>query len=245
MSEAILRGLDDGVLQITLNRPHRRNAFTRAMLTELAAALREAAADERVRIVVLTGAGGAFCSGADLDEQPEKGDFLAWHRRVSEQVHPVARAIEALDRPVIAAVDGAAVGAGMDFALMCDIRIASDRARFAQTYVDHGLVPGNGGAYLLPRIVGQQRALELLWTGRFVDAEEALRWGLVLAVHEEESFADEVHRFAAALAAKPTAAVAGIKRLVRSGTRSALPDALSAAAAELAVAVVARQSSGG
>ncbi|MFF3566575.1 enoyl-CoA hydratase-related protein [Nocardia jiangxiensis] len=136
---------------------------------------------------------------------------------------------------MIAAVDGVAVGAGMDMALACDIRLASDRARFSEAYVRVGLIPGDGGAHLLPRIVGQARALELLWTGRFVDAYEALELGLVLSVHTPEELTAESARLCRRLADGPPLAVQAIKRLVRQGEYTDFRTSLSMVAAEQAV----------
>lgn len=190
--------VDDGIATILLNRPHRKNAFTLAMLDDWAEALRSARADPAVRVVLVTGAGGAFCAGVDLDDFAEIGSTLARQEVLTQRVHRVAAAALELDKPLIAAVDGVAVGAGMDMALACDIRLASGRARFSEAYVRVGLIPGDGGAHLLPRIVGQARALELLWTGRFVEADEALQLGLVLSVHSPEALAEEATRLSPA-----------------------------------------------
>jgi enoyl-CoA hydratase/carnithine racemase len=183
--------VENGVATILLNRPHRKNAFTLDMLDTWADSLRCARTDPQVRVILVTGAGGAFCAGVDLDDLAEVTTTLARQEVLSQRVHRVAAAALELDKPLIAAVDGVAVGAGMDMALACDIRLASDRAGFSEAYVRVGLVPGDGGAYLLPRIVGQARALELLWTGRFVDAHEALDLGIVLSVHPPEQLAEE------------------------------------------------------
>jgi enoyl-CoA hydratase/carnithine racemase len=215
----------DHVATITLNRPHRKNAFTTAMVDAWADALVAAGADEQVRAIVVTGAGGAFCSGVDLAEfkgaprsPAQEKSFLAGH------VHRVARAVEALDKPLIAAVDGAAVGAGMDMALMCDYRVGSPSARLAEAYIRIGLVPGDGGCWLLPRIVGRSRALRMLWTGEFVNAAEARALGIL-----DEVAGDALARareFAAQVAAQPPLAVAMIKRAVRQGAHQDLLAAL-------------------
>ncbi|MEV0104792.1 enoyl-CoA hydratase/isomerase family protein [Nocardia sp. NPDC050799] len=176
--------ITDGIATILLNRPHRKNAFTLEMLDHWAAALRSARTDPQVRVVLVTGADGAFCAGVDLDDFAEITSTLGRQEVLRDRVHRVAAAALDLDKPLIAAVDGVAVGAGMDMALACDIRLASTRARFSEAYVRVGLIPGDGGAHLLPRIVGQARALELLWTGRFVEAEEARALGLVLSLHD-------------------------------------------------------------
>ncbi|MGP3737525.1 enoyl-CoA hydratase/isomerase family protein (plasmid) [Streptomyces sp. GDS52] len=212
---------DHGVGLIRLNRPDRHNAFTFAMIDDWADALTSAARDDRVRAVVLTAAGRSFCSGVDLDElNGVDRTPLARRRMLTDRVHKVAYAVDALDKPLIAAVNGAAVGAGMDMALMCDIRFAGRSARFSEGYVKVGLVPGDGGCHYLPRIVGTARALELLWTGDFVDAEEALRLGIVTRVHEDGELLDETLAFARRLAAGPPVALAAIKRAVHQGLRA-------------------------
>jgi hypothetical protein len=159
---------DRGVSVITLNRPQVGNAFTFDMLDAWAGALRNAARDPDVRAIVLTGAGGAFCSGVDLAEIKKIEDTPIAHKRMmTKMVYQVAEAAEDLDKPLIAAVNGSAVGAGMDMALMCDMRFVSRKARFSEGYIRVGLVPGDGGCYYLPRIVGEAKALELLLTGDF------------------------------------------------------------------------------
>ncbi|KWX21294.1 enoyl-CoA hydratase [Mycolicibacterium wolinskyi] len=225
----------DGVGTILLNRPHRKNAFTLDMLDRWAEALRSARTDPDVRVVLVTGAGGAFCSGVDLDDFAEITTTLGRQQVLQDRVHRVAAAALDLDKPLIAAVDGVAVGAGMDMALACDLRLASTRARFSEGYVRVGLIPGDGGAHLLPRIVGQARALELLWTGRFVEADEALSLGLVLSLHSPADFPAAVGDLCRRLAAGPPVAIRAIKRLVRNGERVDFLTSLSMVAAEQAV----------
>ncbi|SFT00328.1 enoyl-CoA hydratase/isomerase family protein [Saccharopolyspora flava] len=225
----------DGIGTILLNRAHRKNAFTLEMLDQWAAALREARTDDTVRVVLVTGSQGAFCAGVDLDDFAQITSTLDRQEVLQNRVHRVAAAALELDKPLIAAVDGVAVGAGMDMALGCDLRLASTRARFSEGYVRVGLIPGDGGAHLLPRIVGQARALELLWTGRFVDAQEALDLGLVLSVHPPEEFPEAVHSLCRSLADGPPVAIRAIKRLVRNGERADFMSSLSMAAAEQAV----------
>lgn len=234
--------IDEGIATILLNRPHRRNAFTLDMLDTWSEALRSARTDPDVRVVMITGADGAFCSGIDLDNFAEFTSTLERQQVLTQRVHRVAAAAMELDKPLIAAVDGVAVGAGMDMALACDLRLASDRTRFSEGYVRVGLVPGDGGAHLLPRIVGEQRALELLWTGRFVEAQEALDLGIVLAVYPAADLAAEAEALCRQLADGPPVAIRAIKRLVRQGEKSDLLTSLSMAAAEQAVVQSTRDS---
>lgn len=203
----------DGVGQIVLNRPHRKNAFTFEMLTEWARFIEEAQHNSDIRVVTVTGAGGAFCAGVDLDGfASERSTPYSDKSMLTDRVHLVARAVDRFDKPYIAGVSGVAVGAGMDMALMADIRIASASARMSEGYIKVGLLPGDGGCYFLPRLVGKAKALELLWTGDFVSSSEALDMGLVNHVHPDEQFDDELHRFAARLAAAPPLAIRMIKR---------------------------------
>jgi enoyl-CoA hydratase/carnithine racemase len=228
--------VDEHVATITLNRPDRRNAFTLEMIDAWAEALRAAQRDPAVRAVVLTGAGGAFCAGVDLEVFADRERTpLAEKRLLDERVHQVAFAADALSKPYLAAVNGVAVGAGMDMALMCDIRFAARSARFSEGYVRVGLVPGDGGCYYLPRIVGTAAALDLLWTGRFVDAAEARDIGLVSAVHDDDALAEAAHAYAARLAAMPPVAVALIKRSVRDASRHDLRTALDLISSHQAV----------
>ncbi|WP_229759018.1 enoyl-CoA hydratase/isomerase family protein [Peterkaempfera bronchialis] len=194
----------DRVATILLNRPHRKNAFTLDMVDAWADLLLRAGDDPEVRVIVVTGAGGAFCSGIDLGDLTgqERGP-LAQKEMLTGRVHRVARALEQIDKPVIAAVPGAAVGAGMDMALMCDLRFAGRGARFGESYVNVGLVPGDGGCWLLPRIVGTSKALHLLWTGEFIDAEQALGIGLVEEVVDDDKLPEFVHAYAVRLAGQP------------------------------------------
>ena len=210
------------VALITLNRPERLNALSEGMTRSIAQAFRDAQADDEVRVVVVTGAGRGFCSGADLRQrslaegrdQPE-GELakIAQRRYNLRGIHASARAVQALDKPYIAAVNGAAAGAGMDLASMADIRFAGSEAKFTQAFTKVGIVAGDGGGYYLPRIVGMAQALELLWTSRLIDAQEALSIGYVSRVIEAEKLLPETLEFAQEIAAAPPIAVQYIKQL--------------------------------
>jgi enoyl-CoA hydratase/carnithine racemase len=235
----------DGVATITMHRPERMNAFTDVMLREWSHALENARLDPDVRAVILTGEGRGFSAGADLrgglaisaqasgGGPPSAADRRNWLR---DGVHYVPRAVQLLDKPYIAAVNGAAVGAGMDMASMADIRIASDAAKFAMSYVKVGLVPGDGGCYLLPRIVGVAKALELIWTGDFIDAEEALRIGYVTKVVPAEELRQTARDFALRLAAGPAVAMQLAKRLVYRGLTADWQEAFEQANSAMAIA---------
>lgn len=178
----------DQVATIRLNRPAQRNAFTLPMVDEWAERLAEAQRDHRVHVIVVTGTGEGFCSGIDLSwlDDTEQSP-LERKQTLTDHIHRVPLALETIDKPVIAAVNGAAVGAGLDMALMCDLRLASTTARMAMSYVKVGLVPGDGGCWLLPRLIGLPRALELLWTGDTITAEHAERLGMVNSVHPRKT----------------------------------------------------------
>jgi enoyl-CoA hydratase/carnithine racemase len=227
----------DGIGTILLNRPHRKNAFTMDMIDVWAEALREARTDPDVRVVVLTGAGDAFCSGVDLDRRDGAAPPTPLQRKESltERIHRIPYALEDLDKPVIAAINGVAVGAGMDMALMCDMRIMARSARLSEGYVRVGLVPGDGGCYYLPRLVGTAKALELLLTGDFIDAEEAGRLGIANHVVDDADLADAVATLARKIADGPPVAIRTIKRAVYQSARSDLRTALDLISSHMAV----------
>ncbi|WP_236794248.1 enoyl-CoA hydratase/isomerase family protein [Amycolatopsis sp. GM8] len=213
------------VATITLNRPDRKNALTIDMLGDWVRALLDAQADNAIRAIVVTGAADAFCSGIDLEVLAEHGNDPVWVKQaLTRHVHQVALTLEQVDKPVIAAIPGAAVGAGMDMALLCDYRIASPAATFSEGYIRVGAVPGDGGCWLLPRVVGTSRALRLLWTGESVPAEQALALGIVDELTDDPLAA--AAEFAELLANRPPLAVQVIKRAVRQGARHDLPTAL-------------------
>jgi enoyl-CoA hydratase/carnithine racemase len=220
--QEILYEVENHVATITLNRPESLNAFTDVMLGEWTDALQMAQRDADVWVVVVTGAGRGFSSGGNVKGFAAAADQEAppLHTRRDHMrygVHRVPRAVAQLDKPYIAAVNGPAAGAGMDMASMADIRIASDRAKFVMSYVNMGLVTGDGGAYFLPRIVGVAKAYELMWGGEPFDAQEALRIGYVNYVVPHEEFSQFVKAYAGKFANKPPVAVQLIKRAVRKG----------------------------
>jgi 2-(1,2-epoxy-1,2-dihydrophenyl)acetyl-CoA isomerase len=215
MTEPLIFTVEEHIALLTLNRPDKRNAFTTQMLDLWAEALTECQHRPDIRVVVVTGAGQAFCAGGDIEEMQQRLSSPPLdHKRFLESVHRVPLTLAAMDKPVIAAVNGAAMGAGMDMALACDIRFASINARFAASYVRMGLAPGDGGAYFLPRLVGVAKALELLWTGDAIDAEKAEQLGIVNRVLPEEELMPYTREFAARLARGPEVAIRLTKRAV-------------------------------
>lgn len=240
--EAILYDVQDRIATITLNRPERMNAFSETLLGEWADAIRRAAEDEGVRVVIVTGAGRAFCAGADLRATGEEDRVLMADRNAGERrnslrytVHRVPQALQYLDKPYIAAINGAAVGAGMDMASQADIRIASDGARFGMSYANVGLIPGDGGAWLLPKLVGLQRALDMIWSGDLFDAATALEVGYVLKVVPHDDLMADTRAYAERLAAGPPIALQLAKRLVYRSLTQTFPEGLEAAQAAMTI----------
>jgi len=214
---------EGAVLTVTLNRPDVLNAFNASMHKELAAALRDGG-DPAVRAVVLTGAGRGFCVGQDLTEFRESpGDIGS---RLRENYHPNVLAIRRLEKPVIAAVNGAAAGAGLSIACACDIRLAADSASFVPAFINIGLIPDSGGSYFVTRLLGYARAFEWMTSGRKLSAAEAHAWGLVSEVVESEQLAGRSAEVAAQLAAMPTRGVGMTKQLFDRAATSALQEQL-------------------
>ena len=210
----ILFERDQGVARLTLNRPEVLNSFNRAMARELYRALETIAGDETVRSVLLTGAGRAFCAGQDLAEAsprpdgslPDLGDF------VREGYNPIILALRTLEKPIVCAVNGVAAGAGANLALACDIVLASSDASFIQSFAKIGVIPDSGGTFMLPRIVGLQRASALAMLAEKVGAQQAYEWGMVYRVVEAPGLAEAAWTIAAQLATQPTRGLGLIKR---------------------------------
>src|ERR687898_2513004 len=193
-------GREGGVLTITLNRPKVLNALTRETQKQLVGALKDARADD-VRAVVLTGAGRGFCVGQDLTEFREGADDIS--ERLRANYHPTVLAIRSLEKPVIAAVNGAAAGAGLSLACACDLRIAADGATFVPAFINIGLVPDGGGTYFIARLLGPARAFEWMSSGRQLTAARAHAWGLVNEVVDDEELPSRVAEVADAFASLP------------------------------------------
>ncbi len=232
----LLYEVKDRVATITLNRPDKLNAFTGPMIERWAASLHEAQHDPHVNVVVVTGAGKAFCSGGDVGRMREgEPTPLDNKNGLWERIHNVPKTLEAMDKPVIAMVNGVAVGAGMGMSLMCDVRIVSDTARFSTGYVRVGLVPGDGDTYFLPRLIGTAKALELLWTADFIEAPQALALGIVNRVVPAAQLAEETYAFARRIADGPQIPIRMIKRLVYQSMRLDLRTHLDLVSSHMAV----------
>jgi len=200
--QTIIYEKQDGIAKITLNRPQALNAFTAEMNRELQEVLKEADGDQTIRCLLLTGAGRAFCAGQDLKGRtPGKKGSLGESLR--KNYNPIILRLRRTEKPVIAAVNGVAAGAGCNLALACDLRIAAEEAKFIQAFVRVGLSPDSGGSYILPRLVGFSKAMELLLLGEPVDAREALRIGLVCRVVPANELGGTALELAARLARGP------------------------------------------
>ena len=214
--ENLLVSIEDAIGTVVLNRPDKLNAFAGTMRQELAQCIRELAGDDTVRVLVVTGAGRAFCAGADIGymrQLLESGDVESFKALV-EAGREVVTAIRSVEKPVIASLNGPAAGGGANLALAADLRIASERASIGQTFNRIGLHPDWGGTFFLPRLVGQSKALELIMTGDMVPADEALRIGLVNAVVPHDELEARTRELAENLSRKPPRAIALAKRAV-------------------------------
>lgn len=222
--EAIIYDKQGGIACITLNRPARLNALNRQICLELEHALEQTAVDDSARVVLLTGGNKVFCAGADLTEvsTSTSTDAYAFSRRMQL----LMQRFEDFPKPIIAAVSGFALGGGCELCLVCDLRIASETARFGVPEVNLGAFPAAGGTQRLPRIVGMTMAAEMLLTGDPIDAAEALRIGLVNRVVPQEQLLEEAQTLAARLATKPPLALGAIRSLIRSGYEMPLGGAL-------------------
>jgi 2-(1,2-epoxy-1,2-dihydrophenyl)acetyl-CoA isomerase len=216
---------DAGVVTLSLNRPDVLNAVNETMTAELQEALKRIERDPQIRCLVLTGTGRGFCSGQDLRDRAGVGD-VSYRQSLRSRYNPVILKLHTLEKPVIAAVNGVAAGAGANLALATDLRIASDRASFIEVFSRVGLIPDSGGTYFLPRMVGLGKAFELAYLAEPVDAQEALRIGLVNRVFPHDELIPKTMEFAHRLAAGPTRAYGLIKRALRFALTVPLDEAL-------------------
>ncbi len=223
--ETIIYTVADGIATMTLNRPDVLNAFNQAMTDEIQDALKKVERDEAARCLVITGTGRAFSAGEDLKSHAGEGerDFAA---SIRNRYNPIIRKLRALNKPVLGAVNGVAAGAGFSLALACDLRIASDKARFLQAFVRIGLVPDSGSSWFLPQLIGYAKAAELCMLGDEVNAQQALEFGLVNKVVAHDELAAATAEWAARLAQGPTLALGLMKRALNMGTQNTLDEVL-------------------
>lgn len=237
MNQDLLFSVESGVATFTLNRPDKRNSFTDDMVVQWVQWLEECRHRDDVKVIVFTAVDKTFCSGGDTSGLAEKAKQtpLEAKERLMTYTQSLVRKVAEIDKPIIAAVNGAAVSGGMDLALMCDVRLACSSAKFAETYAKMGLLPGVGGAWFLPRIIGTAAALDLFWTARWVDSEEALRLGIVNRVFSDDTFRDSVRDYAETLAQAAPNSVRAIKRFVHQGMKTDLHTHLDSLSSLLAV----------
>ena len=242
MSDPVLFEKQGHVAIITLNKHETRNAISEDIMVDAIVEIcADINADQGVRVVVLTGAGSAFSSGGNVkDMQDKTGMFAGSATEIRDGyrrgIQRIPLALDALEVPIIAAVNGAAIGAGCDLAMMCDMRIASEKAFFAESFVKVGLIPGDGGAWFLPRVIGQARANEMSYTGEPVNAETALAWGMVSEVVAADDLLAAAMKLAQRVAANPPHALRMTKRLLKESNHASLASLLEASASLQAVA---------
>jgi enoyl-CoA hydratase/carnithine racemase len=221
MSDAVLYAQDGHVVTLTMNRPDVRNAIGGIdEIDHFVSLLNKASADRSVRAVILTGAGSAFAAGGNVKAMREKtgmfgGGAAAIRENYRRTVQHLAKALWSVEVPTIAAVNGAAVGQGCDLACLCDMRLAGRSAKFSVPFLKLGIIPGDGGAWLFPRVVGRSRAAEMFYTGDMIDAETAAQWGLASRVVEDAALMDEAMALAQRIASNPPDVLRMTKRLLR------------------------------
>lgn len=231
LTDALLT-LDERVAVLTLNRNDLRNALTgSALIDDIVATAEWVNQCEEVSVLVITGAGSAFSAGGNIRDMAERGgdfagDVAECADRYRKGIQRIPLALQAVEVPLIAAVNGAAIGAGFDLANMADIRIASERAKFGETFLNLGIIPGDGGAWLMQRLIGYQRAFELTMTGRVIDANEAKELGIVMTVVPDDQLMPEALKLATRMASQPPKATRLTKRLMKMAQRMELKDFL-------------------
>lgn len=242
MPDPVLYEQNGHVVTLTLNRHETRNAISEdEMVNAIVDACDRINADHEVRVAIITGAGSAFSSGGNVkDMRDKKGMFGGTAAEIRDGyrtgIQRIPLAVQALEVPLIAAVNGAAIGAGCDLTMMCDIRIASEKAFFAESFVKVGLIPGDGGAWFLPRVIGVSRANEMAYTGEPVDAQTALQWGMVSRVVAPDNLMDAANELALRIAANPPTALRMTKKLLKEGEHSRLDSLLELSASLQAIA---------
>lgn len=241
----------NNVAFINLNRPKSLNAFSLEMINNWIESLKKIRDEDDIHVGILTGNGKAFCAGGDvksmkegkgfMNQSTEEIDFYSTPSNTKDSlwkhIQKIPLLMEEIDKPMIAAINGAAIGAGLDMALMCDYRICSDKAKLGEGYINAGIVPGDGGGYYLPRVVGIDKALELLWTGEIITAKESLDIGLVSRVVKQEDLYKETVNFAEQLAKSPQLSLRMTKRLVYESLSMSLKQSLDMASSFMGITV--------
>lgn len=242
----LLFEIENRIATITLNRPDSLNAFSEEMVMKWIQALEEVRDNDEIRVVILKGNGKAFCAGGDIKAMTAgKGFFessedisstaLARKNSLWKRIQRIPLLLEEIDKPVIAQMHGYAMGAGLDMALMCDIRIAADTAKFSESYIKVGIVPGDGGAYFLPRIVGVDKALDMLWTARVLDTTEAKEMGLVTYVVPEDELTSFTQSYAEKIVNSPAEVVRMVKRAVYQSQTMSLRSSLDYISSQMGI----------
>lgn len=232
MSELLIEQKNH-VLLITLNRPETHNAISHdSMVQALVDVCDRANNDQDIRVMIITGAGKSFCAGGNVKDMRDKSDmFGGTEQEVADRyrngIQRIPLALWNVEIPVIAAVNGAAVGAGCDLAMMCDIRIGSTKARFAESFVKLGIIPGDGGAWFLPRVIGAAKAAQMTLTGDMIDADKALEWGMLSEIVASDDLLDTAVSLADSIAQNPPLAVRQAKKLLRQSSDVELPEMLN------------------
>lgn len=224
--DAILFNVESGVAFITMNRPDKLNSFNRPMALQLQAILDECASDENIRAIYLTGAGKGFSAGQDLAEVVDP-EGPGMQRILSEHYNPIVQRLREIQKPVVAAVNGVAAGAGANIAFACDIVVSKSSASFIQAFSKIGLIPDSGGTFTLPRLIGFQRASALMMLGDKVSATEALQMGMLYKVFEDEVFETESKKLAVQLATMPTKALGYIKQALNASATNTIQSQLA------------------
>lgn len=232
---------EDNIAILTMNRPEVRNAIDEDMIDGFERAVQKINSADNVKVVILTGAGSAFCAGGNVKDMKSRSNIFGGspaqiRTNYQRHIQRIPLALYDLKVPVIAAVNGPAYGAGCDISLMCDMRIASEQAAFAESFIKLGLIPGDGGAWFLPRAVGRARAAEMSFTGDPVDAQKAAEWGLVNRTVSAERLMDEAMTLARRIARNPIQALRMSKQLLKESERQSLPSLLEMSAAMQALA---------
>lgn len=228
--------LQSHILWVTLNNPEQSNAISLEMVDSLTRVLKYADFDPAVRVIILKGEGDVFCAGGDVKAMQNKAGMFAGESnelrmRYMHGIQQIPKCIEELSKPLIAMVNGAAIGAGCDLAMMCDLRVGSERSKFGETFVKLGLVPGDGGTFFLQRVVGYSRAMQMSLTGDLVAGEEALRWGLLNTLTSVDSLQEEVEKLAMKIAQNAPVAVQMTKKAMKTAYMNDLQTVLDLSAA--------------